>query len=90
MTLKLAEKTRERRFEMQQTWLTVQEVAAIYRVKVPTIRLWTRNGLPHLKAGRLVRFDAQKVLEWLEKKQEGNSVAVVHQETSTSSDKHAA
>lgn len=54
---------------MEQVWLTVEEIAKIYRVKVPTIRLWCTRGLPHLKAGRLVRFSAQSVQEWLERQQ---------------------
>lgn len=52
-----------------QPWLTSEEIARIYKVKVPTIRLWVRKGLPHLKAGRLVRFNSQRVQEWLEQKQ---------------------
>jgi len=55
---------------MTQIWLTADELAAIYKIKKPTVRLWTRLGMPHLKCGRLVRFDAQKVLEWLEQRQQ--------------------
>jgi len=47
-------------------WLTAQELGQVYKVKTPTVRLWTRQGAPHLKVGRLVRFDAQQVQSWLE------------------------
>lgn len=55
---------------MQQSWSTAQQIADFFQVKLPTIRAWTRGGMPCLRAGRLVRFDAQKVQEWLEQKQQ--------------------
>ena len=58
---------------MQQIWLTADELAKVFKIKTPTVRLWTRKGMPHLHCGRLVRFDAQKVQEWLEKKQENGA-----------------
>lgn len=64
---------------MHENWLTADELAQVFKLKKPTIRLWTRLGMPHLRCGRLVRFDAQQVQAWLEQKQE-----------STHSDKHAA
>jgi excisionase family DNA binding protein len=55
---------------MQQTaWLTADELGQVFKIKKPTVRLWTRQGMPHLRCGRLVRFDAQKVQTWLEQKQ---------------------
>jgi excisionase family DNA binding protein len=55
---------------MEQVWLTASEIAQLFKIKVPTVRLWTRQGMPHLKCGgRLVRFDASKVQKWLEQKQ---------------------
>ena len=53
---------------MEQAWLTASELAQVYRLKTPTIRLWTRQGMPHLRCGRLVRFDPQRVQAWLEQK----------------------
>jgi len=54
---------------MEETWLTASELAAVFKIKLPTVRLWTRQGMPHLRCGeRLVRFDARKVQAWLEKK----------------------
>jgi excisionase family DNA binding protein len=54
---------------MQEPWLTADELAQIFKIKKPTVRLWTRQGMPHLKCGRLVRFQVEKVCEWLEQKQ---------------------
>lgn len=50
-------------------WLTADELAELFKIKKPTVRLWTRQGMPCLRLGRLVRFDAQKVLEWHEQRQ---------------------
>lgn len=61
-------------------WLTAQELTQIFKIKLPTVRLWTRLGMPHLKVGRLVRFDAMLMQSWLEQKQQER----------TNSDKHAA
>jgi excisionase family DNA binding protein len=58
---------------MDSMWLTADEIAAFIKVKKPTIRLWTRQGMPHLKAGRLVRFNREQVLTWLEAKQQPNT-----------------
>lgn len=63
-----------------QIWLTADELAAVYKIKKPTVRTWTRQGMPHLRCGRLVRFDAQQVQDWLAQKQQ----------ESTRSDKYAA
>jgi excisionase family DNA binding protein len=49
-------------------WVTPVELANYYRVKVPTVRLWKRDGAPHLKCGRLVRFNVDLVQQWLEQR----------------------
>jgi excisionase family DNA binding protein len=54
---------------MTETWLTADELAKVFKIKKPTVRLWTRKGMPHLRCGRLVRFDAQAVIEWLKQQQ---------------------
>ena len=47
--------------------LTVPEVARRLRVKVSTVYTWTDNGvLPHLRVGRLLRFDPEQINAWLE------------------------
>jgi phage terminase Nu1 subunit (DNA packaging protein) len=50
-------------------WRTVGQVAEYFQVKPGTVRLWTREGCPLLRAGRLVRFDIADIaslLAWLE------------------------
>ena len=48
-----------------QAWLTADELAQFFKIKKPTVRLWTRQGVPCLKAGRLVRFNIDEVERWL-------------------------
>ena len=46
--------------------LNIQEIAEILSVKVATIYGWVSEGyIPHVKLGRLVRFDRKEVLEWV-------------------------
>jgi excisionase family DNA binding protein len=52
----------------QDRYVTADELAQFFGIKKPTVRSWTRKGMPHLKCGRLVRFQVEKVREWLEKK----------------------
>ena len=58
---------------MDSNWLTAEELARVFKIKLSTVRLWTRSGMPHLKVGRLVRFDARLVQTWLEQKQQESS-----------------
>ena len=49
--------------------LSPADVAALLGVKKSTVYMWThRNYIPHIKLGKLVRFDESKILAWLEKK----------------------
>jgi excisionase family DNA binding protein len=50
---------------MTEQLITASELALYFRVKLPTVRLWTRQGAPCLKAGRLARFRAGEVETWL-------------------------
>jgi excisionase family DNA binding protein len=52
----------------QGSYLTASELADVFKIKIPTVRVWTWQGMPHLRCGRLVRFQVEKVREWLEKK----------------------
>lgn len=54
---------------------TAPEIAAKLRVKVPTIRIWTHKGMPHLRCGRLYRYDPQQVFEWLKQQQRARESA---------------
>lgn len=50
---------------MQTSYSAADEVAEFFHVKKPTIRLWTRQGMPCLRVGRLVRFKIDEVEKWL-------------------------
>jgi hypothetical protein len=49
-------------------WFTAREVAAHFKVKEPTIRLYTKMGMPCLRFSRSVRFDVAEVERWLRKR----------------------
>jgi len=50
--------------------LNIQELSEILGVKVATIYGWVSEGfIPHIKLGRLVRFDLDAIYEWVSKKQ---------------------
>jgi len=49
--------------------LTPQEVADLLSVNKSTIYQWTHQGyIPHVKLGKFVRFNQEKVMEWVERK----------------------
>jgi phage terminase Nu1 subunit (DNA packaging protein) len=59
--------------------LTASELAAKLKVHPTTVRLWTRQGLPHRSLGpRLVRFDTRQALAWLESRPKLTPPRVVH------------
>ena len=46
-------------------WLTVEEAAALLRVRVSWLYERTRtNEVPHLKIGKYLRFDRHELLAW--------------------------
>jgi excisionase family DNA binding protein len=48
-------------------FLTVTEVALIFRVKVPTVYTWVKTGkLEHIKVGRLIRITEENLAAFLE------------------------
>lgn len=48
--------------------MTIEKVAEILGVKTSTIYQWTYEGyIPHVKLGRLVRFDPKAIEEWVRK-----------------------
>jgi excisionase family DNA binding protein len=54
---------------MERIWETAAQIAERYKLAMPTIRLWTRKGMPHLRVGkRLVRFDPAAVQAWIEQR----------------------
>lgn len=44
--------------------MTVSDLADELKTSVPAIRLWTRQGMPHRRFGRLVRYELDAVLDW--------------------------
>jgi len=64
--------TKERRLKMEtysgkiRKLVNVQQLSEIIGVKVATIYSWvSREYIPHIKLGRLVRFDLDAVFEWI-------------------------
>ena len=52
--------------------LTLQEVAEYLKVSAKTVRrLVDRRGLPHIRFGRVLRFDRGDLFRWLEARKEG-------------------
>lgn len=49
--------------------LRPEDVAEMLGVKKSTVYQWSHRGyIPHIKLGKLLRFDEEAVIEWLEKK----------------------
>jgi excisionase family DNA binding protein len=47
-------------------FMTVQDVSQWLRVKPSTLYAWAAQGtIPHLKLGRLLRFDPDEIEAWL-------------------------
>lgn len=56
---------------MQVEILTAQELAKKLKVSLPAVRRWTLDGMPCMRlGGRLVRFELEKALAWLQRKQQ--------------------
>lgn len=46
--------------------LTIQQAAQVTGISVPTLYKWvTQRKIPHIKLGRLVKFDPRKLDEWI-------------------------
>ena len=55
----------------KQELLTAGELAKALKVSQAAVRFWTRQGIPQRRlAGRLVRFELDKALAWLEQRQQ--------------------
>ena len=51
--------------------MTVEEVCQLLRIKKSTLYQWVhQKQIPCLKVGRLVRFRAEDIEKWLEKKRQ--------------------
>jgi len=64
---------------MQSEILTANELARKLKVSLPAIRRWTLNGMPCRRlGGRLVRFELERALAWLEKRQQERTRSDTH------------
>jgi excisionase family DNA binding protein len=51
---------------MENSWLSVEEIAADLGIKVNTVYRWIqRRNMPAHKLGRLCRFQASEVDQWV-------------------------
>lgn len=46
--------------------MTVKDLAEHYQVTRQTIHNWLQHGLPHVKVGRVLRFDIEEVDRWVQ------------------------
>jgi excisionase family DNA binding protein len=46
-------------------YLTVSQVATIYKVNPQTIRRWVQQGAPCIRRGRVIRVPEKGLREWL-------------------------
>ena len=60
---------------MRKQLLTIQELSEYIGITVNTAYSWvSQKKIPYIHVGRLVRFDIDKINEWLDK----NSTSVYH------------
>ena len=55
-------------------FLTINELADVFRVSLATIYRWREDGLPYVKIGRLARYDFDDVRKWIEQKNSFNTL----------------
>lgn len=48
---------------------TEHEISKVLKVSKPALRLWRRQGMPARHFKRCVRYELEKVLEWLEQEE---------------------
>ncbi|HAG12056.1 MAG TPA: DNA-binding protein [Desulfotomaculum sp.] len=49
-------------------YLTQKELCKLLKISPTTVWRWRNEGMPFLKHGNSVRFDQNKVQQWLERK----------------------
>lgn len=58
----------------QETYLNFQEVCSLLKIKSNHLRsLLFKRAIPHIKVGRLIRFERTRIEEWLKKNAVGES-----------------
>ena len=53
-------------FIMAAKYLTVKDLEAMFQVGRGKILSWIKEGMPHLKIGRGIRFVETDVIKWIE------------------------
>ena len=53
---------------MPDVYLTSKDLEKKYQVSRSTIDNWKKDGLPHIKIGRSVRFVEKEVERWINKR----------------------
>lgn len=48
--------------------LTQAELCKRLKISVMTVYRWRQEGMPHIKQGKVVRFEWDKVQNWLEQR----------------------
>ncbi len=46
-------------------WMTAEELVAYLKISRATMNRMMRRGLPHVRVGRILRFDKHEVDGWL-------------------------
>lgn len=54
--------------ETKESFLSAKSVARTLDVPLPTVRFWTRIGMPCHRFGRLTRYRLSAVVAWLEER----------------------
>lgn len=49
-------------------YITTKELCDLLKVSRQTLTNWRKEGLPHEKFGKLVRFNKEKVYKWLKER----------------------
>jgi excisionase family DNA binding protein len=49
-------------------YLTVEDVMKKYQIAQSTVYKWMSEGMPKVKMGRLTRFEAEAIDEWIRNK----------------------
>lgn len=52
---------------MENRYLTTEDICKKFGIVRRTVDRWRKEGMPHIKINRTIRFDEQEVQEWVNK-----------------------
>jgi excisionase family DNA binding protein len=55
---------------MQENLVTKKDICVLLNISRATLDRWRSKGLPSIKVDRAVRFDKEKVIEWVMREDE--------------------